>query len=83
MNLSSSGFRADLRTPLLPIILLQVVLATLCFFAADTLVELVGRWVLLGISLLFRGELGIGQGARLVLLSQVMLSARRPDVFTL
>ena len=35
MNLSSSGFRADLRTPLLTIILLQVVLATLCFFAAD------------------------------------------------
>jgi len=40
------------------IILLQVMLATLCFFAADTLVELVGRWILLGISLLFHEEFG-------------------------
>jgi signal transduction histidine kinase/CheY-like chemotaxis protein len=52
MTLSSREFRADLRMPLTPIILLQLGLASFCFFAADSLAESFGRQTLLILSLL-------------------------------
>lgn len=52
MTASSREFRADLRMSLTPVTLVQLGLATFCFFAADTLAESFGRPIVLVVSLL-------------------------------
>jgi signal transduction histidine kinase/CheY-like chemotaxis protein len=53
MTASAREFRADLRMSLMPVTLVQLGLATFCFFAADSMAEAFGRPIVLIVSLLF------------------------------